>query len=251
MNGIVVWTPKGQVTPSLSDFAAKIRNAHDTVRAACSYAVASAITAGDNLANAKKIVGHGYWSEFLRACGFHERTARRYTQLAELVKSNWSFTTDLTGLTIEGAIKKLSPPKPRKATSSRQLAPQFDNRDPTRACFEQDKPPVKHNDIVALWDRTPHEDRIKTIDSIGLQALWAVPPQDWMQEIARRPADRLRGCTPALTTPACVIPADLSIPEFLRRQSPNHAGVTPADPITHSSSADVPRAGALDIGERQ
>jgi hypothetical protein len=68
-------------------------------------------------------------------------------------------------------------------------------------------------------------------------------------EIEKPLADSRSGCAPAVKTPACVIPDDLSLPEL--RQSPNPADVTPAGPIALSSSADVRRAGALDIGERQ
>jgi hypothetical protein len=214
VHDIVVPTLTGQVTPSLSKFVGAIRNAHAAVRAALSNAVTCAITAGDNLAEAKKIVGHGHWTEFLRSCGINERTARRYL----LAKSNRSRTTDLTSPTIEGAIKELSPPKPRKAISGGPPATQTDNKDSTQACLEQDKSPVKHNDIVALWHRAPQNERTKAINSIGLEGLLAALPPDWTSGIKAQHAPSRQSSTPSAHVDlAYAIPADLSIPPFLRR----------------------------------
>jgi Protein of unknown function (DUF3102) len=163
VHDIVVPTLTGQVTPSLSKFVTAIRNAHAAVRAALSNAVTCAIAAGDNLAEAKRTVGHGHWTEFLHSCGINERTARRYIQLAELAKSNRSRTTDLPDLTdlpIESAIKKLSPPKSLKNAKGSTLTTKTAIARTTAA------------DVLALWNRASQDERTKALNCIGLEALF-------------------------------------------------------------------------------
>jgi hypothetical protein len=82
-------------------------------------------------------------------------------------------------------------------------------------------------DIRAAWDRAPQNERTEAIKSIGLDAIWSALPPDWMSEIARRLADRAQDCAPTVTTPACAIRDDLSIPEFLLRERPNAADIAP------------------------
>lgn len=68
----------------LEALAADIRIAHDESRTAAEQAAERAIAAGHALLEAKDLVPHGGWSEWLEQnVGFSERTARRYMQLAK------------------------------------------------------------------------------------------------------------------------------------------------------------------------
>jgi hypothetical protein len=240
MHNTVVAVPTGRVTvsqqsnPSLDDLAACVHDAHAGVISGFFRAIEHATRAANALIAAKALIPHGSWSNFLKGCTVGERQAERYMHLARHVDSNPSRGTDLAGLSIQAAIKQLSPSRPRKAASGGP---------PTT------KTAIAHTnaaDIIASWDAAPQNGRGRAINGIGLEALWAVIHSDWMPEI-----EKLVDCAPAVTASAYVIPDDLSLREFLRRQSPSPVDVTPAGPVTHSSSADVRRAMALDIGEHQ
>jgi hypothetical protein len=88
MHGNIVPTLAGQVAPTLGDLAVKVRAAHASVVTSLSSAVEHAIAAGNHLAQAKQLVGHGHWSDFLHNCDVNDRTARRYMQLAELAANH-------------------------------------------------------------------------------------------------------------------------------------------------------------------
>ena len=101
---------------SLDELESRIRTAHAGVVSAFSSAIGKALEAGRALIAARKFVAHGQWIPFLKRCEINDRTARRYMQFTELVDEKRSSTTDLTGLlveladlTIEQAIKRLSP----------------------------------------------------------------------------------------------------------------------------------------------
>jgi len=98
-------------TVALADLVKVVRAEHLAVVSAFSSAVEHALAAGRALIEAKDLIGHGGWTKFLKDCDVGERTTRRYMQLAALA-ANRSSTTDLVGLTIEGAIKKLAPKAP-------------------------------------------------------------------------------------------------------------------------------------------
>ena len=68
------------------------------------------------IAKKSKLIPHGQWGKFLTRCGVGERQAERYMRLAWLVAANPTSKSDLAELSIEQAIKLLSPPKPSKET---------------------------------------------------------------------------------------------------------------------------------------
>jgi hypothetical protein len=212
MHGNILPAPAGQVGTSLGDLAKAIREAHASVVNALNGAVEHAIRCGNIIADAKQQAGHGRWGEFLRACEINERTARRYVQLADLAQ-NGRATTDLTGLTIEGAIKKLSPPRPpRSAVTAKQLTgpkPKPSNGSPRKRTI--------HVDIIETWLAASPNDRTKAIEGISLNAYLAAMPGSWLPLIEKRLAERNTAPAPAAVDPAHLIPADLSIPEFMRR----------------------------------
>jgi hypothetical protein len=211
MHGSILPALTGQAT-SLDHLAIAIREAHASVVNALNSAVDHAIRCGNILADAKKQTGHGRWGEFLKACEINERTARRYVQLADLAQ-NGRATTDLTGLTIEGAIKKLSPPRPpRSAVTAKQLTgpkPKPSNGSPRKRTI--------HVDIIETWLAASPNDRTKAIEGIGLNAYLAAMPESWLPVIEKRLAERNTAPAPAAVDPAHLIPPDLSIPEFMRR----------------------------------
>lgn len=66
----------------LPTLAAEIRAAHAEALAAAKASAERAIAAGTMLIEARKLVIHGQWADWLREhVGFSERTARRYMQL--------------------------------------------------------------------------------------------------------------------------------------------------------------------------
>jgi hypothetical protein len=228
MTGHIVPVPAGQAgATSLDELCARVRDAHSGINTAFSNAIDRAIDAGRALVAAHDLTPHGQWAKFLKRCDLGERQAQRYMRLARLLEENPTSKSDLTNRSIEAAIKKLSPPKAAKTASGGTPAKKTTIAHPNAA------------EIIAAWDGAPQDQRTEAFKSIGLEALWAALPLDWMPEIEKRLADSRSDCAPAVKTPACVIPDDGSIPEFMRRPSPNPADVTPAGPIAHSSNADT------------
>src|SRR3954449_146706 len=65
------------------DLADRINAAHREVEQAMRDAVARAVAVGELLAEAKALVGHGGWEEWIEAnCTVSARTARAYMRLA-------------------------------------------------------------------------------------------------------------------------------------------------------------------------
>jgi hypothetical protein len=192
---------------SLDELESRIRTAHAGVVSAFSSAIGKSLEAGQALIAAKKLIAHGQWIPFLRRCDINDRTARRYMQFTELVDEKRSSTTDfasllveLADLTLEQAIKRLSPQTASSASITGPAPP-------------GEPPSVKttHADIVAAWTNAPASERKRAIDSIGLEALLAAMPSAWLPLIANRLA---RPIVPA-PLPAD-LPSDLTT-AFLQR----------------------------------
>src|SRR5262249_40997435 len=67
----------------LGDLATRIKSLHADVMAAGRNIIQKALMAGAALIEAKKIVGHGNWLQWLKAnCGVSERRAQDYMKLA-------------------------------------------------------------------------------------------------------------------------------------------------------------------------
>lgn len=97
--------------------AAEINRAHAQARAAARTSLKRAIEAGDRLLEAKAVIGHGGWLEWLAAnVSFSERTAQTYMRLASKKPELKSAAT--ADLTIEGAVEAIAgrtapPARPR------------------------------------------------------------------------------------------------------------------------------------------
>jgi hypothetical protein len=102
-------------------------------------------------------------------------------------------------------------------TGASKTAPAADKSNDTKAARRASS----YHEIVEAWDSAPPEERIKAINRIGLEPLFAALPQNWMPEIEKRLTARHQSSAPAThIDPTCAIPADLSIPLYLRRDPP-------------------------------
>jgi hypothetical protein len=200
----------GQAAPSLNELAARVRKAQAGFVAAASSAVLHAIEAGQALIAAKKLAPHGQWGKFLEVCGIGERQAERYMRLARLAELNPTCKSDLINLTIETAIKKLSPPptKERRSTPKIVATPKAINN-----------ARLTHFDVISAWMANTPAERTKAIDAIGFDALLGAIPDPWWSLIEERVADRHRVRVSTMTVASDPRAADdMSIPEFLRRE---------------------------------
>ena len=210
MHGIIQAPPSGQAAPSLGDLAAAIRAARTKAAEAFSTGIKRVREIGDKLKIAKKLTGHGRWRTFLEDCDPNERTARQYMQLADLAAKS-APGTDLTGMSIKAAIEFLSPPNSTKATAPKAPTVKASAVKVAVATRRTD-----HADIVGAWLAAPLAERVKAIDAIGIVAVWAAIPPDWIPLIEQCLSNLSVAPLPAAPLPA--IPGDLSIPDFLRRE---------------------------------
>jgi len=104
---------KSNVTRSLADLAAHIRSEHEAVCHSARQTLQHAIKAGDLLLQAKQLVEHGRWSDWLdHHCDVSQRSAQAYMRLAKnrsVVEANPQSAADLT---IDEALQVLAKPKP-------------------------------------------------------------------------------------------------------------------------------------------
>jgi Protein of unknown function (DUF3102) len=103
---------KSNITRSLADLAACIRSEHEAVCQSARQTLQHAIKAGELLLEAKRLVGHGPWSQWLdEHCDVSQRSAQAYMRLAKnrtvLAKAQSS-----ADLTIDQALQVLAKPKP-------------------------------------------------------------------------------------------------------------------------------------------
>ena len=155
----------GQV--SFDDLTVRIRDAHLSVVSAINSATDNAITAGKLLIEAKKQTPHGQWGEFLKRCDVGERQSQRYMKLAELVEANPTSKSDLTDLSIEQAIKRLSPPKTHDRPQPAALKQPAKRGKPTKLFAAK----TGHIDIIKAWHGASAEEHTRAIDGIGDQAV--------------------------------------------------------------------------------
>ena len=192
--------PSASATPILS------------VVSAISSATDNAVTAGKLLIEAKKQTPHGQWGEFLKRCDVGERQSQRYMKLAELVEANPTSKSDLTELSIEQAIKRLSLPKTHDRPQPAALKKPAKHSGPTKSSAAK----TGHTNIIEAWLGASAEERTRAVDGIGLPPLLAAMPADWWPLIEQHLAERQKPPMPTVTATAA-IPDDLGIPQFLQR----------------------------------
>ena len=137
----------GQVL--LNDLIAGIRDAHASVVSASNSAIDNAVTAGKLLIEAKKQTPRGQWRKFLKRCGVRERQSQCYMKLAELVEANPTSKSDSTDLSIEQAIKRLSPPKTHDRPQPAALKQPGKHGEPTKSSATK----TRHTDIIEALAR--------------------------------------------------------------------------------------------------
>jgi hypothetical protein len=198
--------PRAQVAhdnsaAALADLVKVIRAEHSAVVLIFSSAIEHALAAGRALIEAKDLIRHGRWTKFLKDCDLGERQAERYAQLARLYDSNASPGThlDLAGLSIQAAIRLLSPPKPSEETHERC---------PTPAAQE------KLNSQA--WANASPAERARFINSIGRPTLADAIPADWRSAIVEQWFGR-KEAPVTIDQNGNVLPEDLSIPPVLDR----------------------------------
>jgi hypothetical protein len=205
----------------LSGLIAEIRKAHAGVICAFANAIEHALVAGNalNEMDERELVRHGQWAKVYKECGLGDRQAERYKRLAGLVKSNPTCKSEMTGLSIEGALKKLTPPRdkggnPSESKEARASTPPT----PARGAA------ASHFDILEAWQRTSPIERERAVDSIGLVPWLDALPRDWVPQLERLLAERRQSIVPPEPEPVQTpddpsVPGDLSVPAFLRRES--------------------------------
>ena len=216
----------GQV--SFDDLTVRIRDAHLSVVSAINSATDNAVTAGKLLIEAKKQTPHGQWGEFLKRCDVGERQSQRYMKLAELVEANPTSKSDLTDLSIEQAIKRLSPPKTHDRPQPAALKQPAKRGKPTKLFAAK----TGHIDIIKAWHGASAEEHTRAIDGIGVKPLLAAMPPDWWPVIKQHVADRQKPPIPTVIA-TTTIADDHSIPSFLLR-SPAKVGSSSSCAIARS-----------------
>ena len=171
---------------SLDDLTIRIRDAHLSVVSAINSATDNAVTAGKLLIEAKKQTPHGQWGEFLKRCDVGERQSQRYMKLAELVEANPTSKSDLTDLSIEQAIKRLSLPKTDDRPQPAALKKPAKHSGPTKSSAAK----TGHTNIIEAWLGASAEERTRAVDGIGLPPLLAAMPVDWWPLIEQHLAKR-------------------------------------------------------------
>jgi hypothetical protein len=143
------------------------RKAHAAVCNAAHNIVREAITAGRALLKLKERVRHGEWTNYLpRHCGYDDRTARVYMQLArhaDLFEGNWQRAAVLS---LRGALKLIGKAsKSDKSAKSAKASPALS--------------------FLAFLNATVQDQR-RFVDAIGLIAWLAAMPPAWFPELERR-----------------------------------------------------------------
>jgi hypothetical protein len=153
---------------------ADVIDAHTSVVSGLSTMIERAIEAGTDIiaVEDQKMVPHGQKILHYKRCNVGERQAQRYKKLAGLVAANPTCKSELTGLSIEAAIRKLS-----SSSKLRQAA-----LPPVRSRQTGQPAPVKttHTDIIHAWLHASAGERQRAVNSIGLKPLLAAMPKEWV-----------------------------------------------------------------------
>jgi Protein of unknown function (DUF3102) len=101
-------------TNNLDNLAARIRSEHLAAKLAARKTLEHAIQAGELLLEAKRLVGHGHWGDWLLDhCDVSERTAQGYMRLARNQAALASNPQSPALLTIDQALEALAKPNER------------------------------------------------------------------------------------------------------------------------------------------
>jgi Protein of unknown function (DUF3102) len=97
----------------LPSLAAEVRACHEAVRDHIRASFTFACRAGELLATAKKVVGHGRWLNWIdQNCDLSEDQVERYIRCAKHRAAIEANSADVRNLTITEALKSIAKPKP-------------------------------------------------------------------------------------------------------------------------------------------
>lgn len=224
------------VTPALTDLVRQVRAAVTGLTTAASNAVQYAIDAGNALIVARDKTKRGEWGPFLKRCDLGERQAERYMRLARLVEGKPTLKSGFSDLTIEGAIKKLSPPKSAKTTTTTTTAAA-----PGKPEKATPAPAARCADILEAWLHASPVERQRAVDGIGLWPWLDAVPQIWLPRIRDEINDRLAAA--ATVDRSAPSTSNDDIPVFLQREPGGHHQVDVDDEAPAAAEPiDAPEA---------
>ena len=192
---------------SLSDLARGIRAEHAAVVRASNDVLNHVLAAGRFLIEAQGIVPKGQWAGWVsRSCEVSYRTARLYMQVTRAYEANGNtVASDLVGLSLRGLIRALASPKQANEVRRRHSRPVPGTPDKLSP--------------LAWADASPAE-RARFVNAIGWRSPVEAMPPDWWPAIAEYLQAQLSKETAVTIGPdGNVLPDDLRIPDFLRREA--------------------------------
>jgi Protein of unknown function (DUF3102) len=200
--------PQGQ----LADLAKQICAEHQQVVTATAKGLGHAKAAGALLLEAQQHVNHGEWGAWLkRHCEMSERVAQMYMRVAGRWAEIEAKAKPVSDLTLKSALRSIA--APAKARPGAAPAPARPVAPLTNGFGK--KRPTKH-DIMAVWFDADNETRAAFMADAGLTYR-----REAGHEAAEQPGKQVKPPQPkkaprALAAGALAIPADPSIPPFLK-----------------------------------
>ena len=225
---------------SLVDLAARIRSEHDKVCHSVRASVDHALRVGSLLLEAKKLVDHGGWIEWVeRHCNLSERSAQAYMRIARH-PPNPQLSADLT---IDATLKALAKPKLDQPTS---MLPPTTSTMPvnkpaararvfkrtTEAVFVATDPAKARSNSGAGLPLTPEPQTLQSVDLISqcvsdvrariVETIDQLDQSDWsvLTERLHSAIEDLLDQPSLAKRPQQQEVDDLDVPEFLRRRAP-------------------------------
>jgi hypothetical protein len=197
----------------LQHLAQQANEAHAATGHAIGEAVQYALAAGRALRTAREQIKPGLWAHWVqRNCTFSLRHAQRYIRLFEAYEADATpVSRDILGLSLRGAMKRLTPPVHRQVSTRRKAA---------APCVDGGLGLAQ-----AFLNAAPHE-RVRAIQNIGLKPLFEALPEDWLPFVERWMTGRKAALIAPPSVPLLQIGADgfPDLPACLRRASatPTH-----------------------------
>lgn len=168
------------------------RQADTSFRLAMADAIDHAVTVGQAFRRmeTERLVRHGQWAAIYRQCDISERQAERYRQLAQLVAANPSRRTEIAGLSIQAAIKALTPPKTADPDGTKPTAGKASRRSGQKT--EKRQPGADFLD----WLDQPVAVRRRIIqEHLGIDGWIAALPEEWQPIVVERLQKQFRKIT--------------------------------------------------------
>ena len=163
-------------TARLAELADGIRREHNAARVALQAGLSHAFHVGDLLIEAKALIPHGGWLEWLADnSALSERTAQLYMRVAK-ARPRLEKSATVAGLTLRGAVALLTPPTVTPLQEMRELHAQTmglesSDRDAMRALVAEWNAVIDSLSPVAEWQE------------ILLAGVWSDDMSDHLAEV--------------------------------------------------------------------